>query len=77
MIIIFLTFHKYKRASLACAALLANTVSVGGALQAPGLILINLKRDNISMSVLLLKSISLEKSSNLLTCQFLMLMMTS
>ena len=56
MIIIFLTFHKYKRASLGCAALLADTVSIGGSLQAPGLRLINYKRDNISKYVCIVAS---------------------
>ena len=36
------------RASLACAARLANTVFAGGGLRAPGVTLINYKGDSIS-----------------------------
>ena len=58
-------FYGYKRASLACALRLADIVSTGSALWAPGLTLINYKGDNISKYVCLtVKSISLEKSSN-------------
>ena len=42
-----LHFTIYKLASLACAARLANTVSAGGALRAPGVTFINYKGDNI------------------------------
>ena len=41
-------FILYKRASLACAARLADTVSARGALWAPGVTLINYKGNNIS-----------------------------
>ena len=43
-----LLFFQYKRASLTCAARLANTVSTRGALWAPGVTSINYKGNNIS-----------------------------
>ena len=46
-------FNKNKRASLACAARLADTVSAGGSIRFPGVTLVNYKGDNISTHVYL------------------------
>ena len=42
-----ITRNYHKRASLACAARLVDTVSAGGALWAPGVTLFNYKGDDI------------------------------
>ena len=50
-IYIYIYIYIYKRASLAYAARLADTVFAGCALWAPGLTLMNYKVDNISKYV--------------------------
>ena len=45
------TVYIYKRASLACTARLAETVSAGGSLRSPGVTLVNYNGNNISKYV--------------------------